>query len=168
MCIAVATSVQAYPIQPIRGCFIILGYINDKSELSGEFTEDFSPATPPYIGLTPSFRGIYGKCLCEGDLQRERVGYTATEQWTPVATYFIGFLLVVVGGTLGLKGEQCITSGLNTMFTSKFIFSVKATIMAVPAVHVNMIWLSALSFMQREQIACSCLRSSWAYFGGWY
>lgn len=64
-------------------------------------------------------RGIYNKCVCDSDLQRDRTGYTDLEQKLPAAVYFVGLLVVVAAGLLGLQGDRNVTSGLDLMFISK-------------------------------------------------
>lgn len=66
-------------------------------------------------------RGIYGKCLCEGDLQRERVGYTTMEQWAPVVLFFVGLAVTAAAGSLGITCNDTISVGLDVMFTSEML-----------------------------------------------
>lgn len=66
-----------------------------------------------------SCRGLYNKCVCDGDLQRDRTGYTDTEQKLPAAIFVAGLSIVVVAGLLGLQGNNYVTSGLELMFTSE-------------------------------------------------
>ncbi|CAM9428615.1 unnamed protein product [Ectocarpus fasciculatus] len=61
-------------------------------------------------------RGIYNKCVCDSDLQRDRTGYTDLEQKVPAAVYFCGLVTVVVAALLGLQGNNYISSGLDLMF----------------------------------------------------
>ncbi|CAM9174776.1 unnamed protein product [Hapterophycus canaliculatus] len=63
-------------------------------------------------------RGIYNKCVCDSDLQRDRTGYTDLEQKLPVAMYLLGLSIVIVAGILGLQGNRHVTTGLGLMFTS--------------------------------------------------
>lgn len=64
-------------------------------------------------------RGIYNKCVCDSDLQRDRTGYTDLEQKLPAAIYITGLVIVVVAGLLGLQGNRNVTSGLDLMFTGE-------------------------------------------------
>ncbi|CAM9857305.1 unnamed protein product, partial [Ectocarpus sp. 8 AP-2014] len=63
-------------------------------------------------------RGIYNKCVCDSDLQRDRTGYTDLEQKVPAAVFFFGLVTVVVAALLGLQGNSYISSGLDLMFTT--------------------------------------------------
>ncbi|CAM9215650.1 unnamed protein product, partial [Scytosiphon promiscuus] len=63
-------------------------------------------------------RGIYNKCVCDSDLQRDRTGYTDLEQKIPAMIYFVGLVIVIVAGLLGLQGDRSITSGLDLMLTT--------------------------------------------------
>lgn len=69
--------------------------------------------------LSQQKRGIYNKCVCDSDLQRDRMGYTDLEQKVPAAVFFCGPLTVVVAALLGLQGNSYISSGLDLMFISK-------------------------------------------------
>ncbi len=66
-----------------------------------------------------SRRGLYNKCVCDGDLQRDRMGYTDMEQKSPAAIFFVGLAVVVLAGLLGLQGNSNVTLGLELMFTSE-------------------------------------------------
>jgi len=66
-----------------------------------------------------SRRGLYNKCVCDGDLQRDRMGYTNLEQKSPAAIFFVGLVVVVLAGLLGLQGNSKVTLGLELMFTSE-------------------------------------------------
>lgn len=72
----------------------------------------------PY-DISAQARGVYNKCLCDSDLQRDRVGYTDTEQKTPALIFVVGLLSVAVAGVLGIQGNNHVTTGLDAMFTSK-------------------------------------------------
>lgn len=64
-------------------------------------------------------RGLYNKCVCDGDLQRDRTGYTDMEQKIPAAIFVVGLATVIVAGLLGLQGNSNVTSGLELMFISE-------------------------------------------------
>lgn len=66
-----------------------------------------------------SRRGIYNKCVCDSDLQRDRTGYTDVEQKAPAAIFVVGLVTVAVAGLLGLQGDSNVTVGLELMFTSE-------------------------------------------------
>ena len=66
-----------------------------------------------------SRRGLYNKCVCDGDLQRDRMGYTDWEQKTPAAVFFVGLAVVAIAGLLGLQGNSNVTLGMELMFTSE-------------------------------------------------
>ena len=68
-----------------------------------------------------SFRGLYNKCVCDGDLQRDRTGYTDVEQKVPAAIFVVGLAIIALAGLLGLQGDRNVTSGLELMFTSERI-----------------------------------------------
>lgn len=67
-----------------------------------------------------SCRGLYNKCVCDGDLQRDRTGYTDMEQKIPVAVFVVGLAIVIIAGLLGLQGNSNVTSGLELMFISEY------------------------------------------------
>lgn len=69
--------------------------------------------------LSQQNRGIYNKCVCDSDLQRDRTGYTDLEQKVPAAVFFCGLVTVVVAALLGLQGNSYISAGLDLMFISK-------------------------------------------------
>eukprot|EP00903_Cladosiphon_okamuranus_P017043 g15708.t1 len=63
-------------------------------------------------------RCLYNKCLCDGDLQRDRTGYTDMEQKVPAAIFVVGLAIVIFAGLLGLQGNSNVTSGLESMFST--------------------------------------------------
>ena len=64
-------------------------------------------------------RGIFNKCVCDGDLQRERMGYTTMEQNAPAAIFVAGFLVVAAAGFLAVQGNSNVSTGLNGMISSE-------------------------------------------------
>lgn len=70
-----------------------------------------------------SRRGLYNKCVCDGDLQRDRTGYTDMEQKIPAAMFVVGLVVVIAAGLLGLQGNSNVTSGLELMFNSECTIS---------------------------------------------
>lgn len=69
--------------------------------------------------ICPMNRGIFNKCVCDGDLQRDRLGYTDMEQKLPAVIFVMGLTTAVVGGVLGLQANASTTMGIDGMFTSK-------------------------------------------------
>lgn len=69
-----------------------------------------------------TYRGIFNKCVCDGDLQRDRMGYTTTEQKAPAAIFVAGFIVVAAAGFLGLQGNSNVTTGLDVMLTSERVY----------------------------------------------
>lgn len=54
------------------------------------------------------------------------MGYTATEQKTPAAIFVVGLATVAMAGLLALQGNNNVTTGLDSMFTSKIMWRMHA------------------------------------------